>query len=101
MEQKSKISQLLHTLPVKDVIFQPSESVKLKYPCVLYDFNGYKDFFGNDGRHIVRERYTVKHIYKDPTENLRTTIRGLFVYVDFDRTFINDNLYHDVYTVYM
>lgn len=102
MERKNEISKLLHTLPVHDEIhFQPSEKVKLSYPCILYEFDKYRDFFANDGRHIIRERYTVTHIYKDPTQNLRETIRSLFTYVDFDRVYVADNLYHDVYTVVM
>ena len=102
MKRKNDIGKLLHTLPVQDEIhFQPSESVKLKYPCILYEFDGYRDFHGDDGRHIVRESFTVTHIYKDPTQNLRETIRSLFSYVRFDRVFIADNLYHDVYSVYM
>ena len=102
MERKNEISRLLHTLPVRDEVhFQPTEKVKLSYPCILYEFDGYRDFFASDGRHIVREKYTVTHIYKDPTQNLRGTIRSLFSYVDFDRVFIADNLYHDVYTIFM
>lgn len=102
MKRKSELSRLLHQLPLNDEIhFQPTESVRLKYPCIVYKFDGYRDFHANDGRHITRERYQITHIYKDPDKNLRETIRSLFLYVDFDRTFINDNLYHDVYTVYM
>ena len=102
MKRKNELSAILHTLPVHDEVhFQPPESIKLKYPCIIYKFDGYRDFRANDGRHITRERYLITHIYKDPTNNLRETIRSLFLYVDFDRMFINDNLYHDVYTVYM
>lgn len=102
MRRKSELSLLLHTLPVNDEIhFQPPESVKLEYPCVLYEFDNYRDFNANDRKHITREKYIVTHIYKDPTQNLRETIMSLFIYVYFDRVFVADNLYHDVYTVYM
>ena len=102
MERKNELSRLLHTLPVNDEVhFQPSENVKLSDPCVLYWFSRYRDFFGNDGRHIVREEYKVTHVYKDPTQNLRGVIRSLFTYVIFDRVYIADNLYHDVYTITM
>lgn len=102
MERKNEISALLHTLPVNDEVhFQPSEKVKLTYPCILYWFDRYTDFFASDGRHIVREVYTVTHVYQDPNQNLRGVIRSLFTYVDFDRVYVADNLYHDVYTVHM
>lgn len=102
MKRKSELSQLLHTLPLEgEIHFQPPENIKLKYPCIIYKFDRYKDFYAGDGRHIVREAYTVTHIYKDPTQNLREAIRLLFTYADFDRVFVNDNLYHDVYTIYM
>lgn len=102
MNRKNDISRSLHTLPLNDRIeFQPNESVKLKFPCIVYKFVGYRVFRADDGRHITREQYSVTHIYKDPTQNLRETILSLFLYVSFDRGFVNDNLYHDVYTVYL
>lgn len=101
MDHRNEISEKLHTLPVNDEIhFQPPEDVKLVYPCIIYSFDGFRTFHGNDGKYLLREEYTVTHIYQDPIEELHSTILSLFNYVSYDRGYIADNLYHDVYSVF-
>lgn len=82
------------------VHFQPPESVKLTFPCILFKFEGFKEFFANDGRHMLREKYTATHIYREPEADLKEEVLSAFLFASFDRPYIADNLYHDVYTIY-
>lgn len=102
MKNMTKVGDILSNVigDPERVHFQPSESVKLKFPCLIFKFDGYKDFFANDGRHMLREKYSVTHVYQNPEADLQEEILSSFLFASFDRPYIADNLYHDVYTIY-
>lgn len=102
MDRRQMISGKLHELLGSDEVhFQPPENVKLVYPCIIYDFNGFKDINADNGAYISRERYTVTHIYRDPDGHLRNEFKEAFLYAFLSRTFVKDNLRHDTYEVYI
>lgn len=102
MKHKNDVGDILsNVIGDEDLVhFQPSESIKLTFPCILFKFEGFKDFFANDGRHMLREKYSVTHVYQNPEADLKEEILSAFLFASFDRQYIADNLYHDVYTIY-
>ena len=83
------------------VYFQPPESVKLVYPCLVYEFDNINAVYSNNVIYKAVDRYTITHIYEHVSDaTLVDDILDL-PYAAFDRTFISDNLYHDVYTIYV
>lgn len=78
--------------------FQPPESVKLQYPCIVYD-RDIRTVKADDISYLYRCRYEVTLIAKDPDSELPLKILDL-PYCSMDRHFTNDNLHHWVFTLY-
>ena len=79
--------------------FQPPESVKLKYPCIVYHRNSANTIYANNKPYRFRPGYTLTIISKDPDDELVAKVSKLPL-CRFDRHFTKDNLNHDVFTIY-
>lgn len=90
--------KLVAALGSDKVYYQPPG--RLEYPCIVYDKADYNIKYANDKKYFKKVLYTVTFIHKDPDD--LTVIDNLldFDYCDFDRRFISDNLYHDVFNIY-
>ena len=84
----------------KRVYFQPPESIKLTYPCIIYFYEPPKDDYADDRLYKTKDRYTVTIIDRDPDSPYKETIREL-KYCSADRPYRADNLYHFVFTIYI
>ena len=84
----------------KDVYFQPPESIKLSYPCIIYELSDYNLIKASNVNHHLSVGYSITLITKLPDETLSRKIIEL-PYCTFDREFINDGLYHYVFTIYI
>lgn len=82
-----------------NVYFQPPESVKISYPCIIYDRTDYYDQHADNIKYRTARRYTIKAIYKNPDNKLPDKINELPM-CSFDRQYIADNLYHDIFNIY-
>lgn len=80
--------------------FQPPESVKLEYDCIVYDLDRNWVKHADNLPYSRMRKYSLVHIHRDPDYDLIDTIGELFQYVEFDRRYVSNNLYHDVYTLY-
>ncbi len=83
----------------RNVYFQPPESIKLDYPCIVYERSGIRADSANNRPYLKRKRYTVTCIDGDPDSEIPDKLLEL-KYCSFDRHFISDNLNHDVFTLY-
>lgn len=93
-------SKLLEILGTSAVYFQPPETVKLEYPCIIYRLNYENGKHANDEPYIMHFMYSVTLITKDPDSELvekMASIQG----VNFDRYYTADNLHHYTYQVTM
>ena len=88
---------LLKTIGNGNVYYQPPESFKMAYPCIVYSRTAIDPLRADDEAYVKRHRYLVTHIGRDPDdcviENL-ADIRGF----SYDRHFVSDGLHHDVFT---
>lgn len=89
---------LVSFLGSKRVYFQAP--AKLDYPCVIYELDDYDVDYGNDKVYRFMKRYTVTLIGRNPETDDFVQKMFTLPYCSFDRRFINDNLYHDVFTLY-
>lgn len=83
-----------------EVYFQPPESQKLKYPCIIYELGNYNLIHADNGKHHISDQYNVTLITKLPDETIGKAILELPM-SNFNRVFINDGLYHYVFTIYI
>jgi hypothetical protein len=91
--------ELVDILGSNNVYFQAPESIKLEYPCVIYNLTGINARYADDVIYNKGRRYEVIFITKDPDSEL---IDAFFTFplVSFDRTYVYDNLHHFVYNIY-
>ena len=86
-------------LKSRNVYFQPPESVKLKYPAIVYALDDFESRHANDSIYNLRRRYSVTLITEDPDSS---TI-GELAYLEmcrFTRHYKSDNLNHYVFELY-
>lgn len=83
----------------RNVYFQPPESVKLKYPCIIYERSNIHTNSADNMPYLNHKRYTVIIIDEDPDSEIPEKLLDL-KYCDFDRHFTSDQLNHDVFTLY-
>lgn len=99
MRDRLELSKKLHTI-CDHIYFQPGSNTTMAYPCIRYEFNGPFDMKADNGNFVTYGRYLIINIYKNPTSKLFDALRETFKYITWDRQYIADGLYHDVYTLY-
>ena len=84
---------------VKDAYYTQPTNVKMKYPCIRYSKTAEKVRFSNNGRFVVRDRYTITAIDYTPDSQIFEDLSH-FQFFSFDRIYTADGLYHFVCTIY-
>lgn len=90
---------LCEVLGSRNVYFQPPESVKMRYPAIVYARNGIKSTYANNGVYLSQMEYSVTVIDKDPDSPIVGKVASLPT-SKFNRHYEKDNLNHDVYTIF-
>lgn len=92
--------ELLSIKGVKSAYFQPPASVRMKYPCIVYELSHKKLFHADNLIYRFKNRYSVTVIDSDPDSKIPDTFLQHFMYCSFDRQYKADNLYHNVFILY-
>lgn len=82
-----------------NVYYQPPESIKLKYPCIIYEKNNIDVDYADDSAYQMNDMYLVTLIGRDPDTEIPYQLL-LLPTSSFERRFVSDNLYHDVFRIY-
>ena len=98
MAQRLELQALLLTF-VPNVYFQPPPTVKMVYPCIVYNRDNVKINHADDLPYKHRTRYQVTIIDRDPDSTIPAKVASLPL-CSFDRFFTADNLNHDVYKLF-
>lgn len=100
MASRLELQKLLEEiLGTRSVYFQPPESIKLSYPCIIYERNRGRSFQANDDLYNYRKSYILTVIDKNPDSTIPDEIEKLR-YCTFDRFFVADNLPHWTFIIY-
>ena len=83
----------------RHVYFQPPESVKIKYPAIIYSRNDIDNMFANNDVYKQTYNYQVTAIDRDPDSEIVDKVSKLPT-CRFNRHFVSDNLNHDVFILY-
>lgn len=92
--------RLCTLLGSRNVYFQPPESIKLKYDCIVYKEEPCRKLHADDKKYLHRNRYTLTYITKDPDSPLIHVFDTALPYCNFDQSYTSDNLNHYVYNLY-
>lgn len=97
IELQEKLEEILGT---ENVYFQPPETIKMKYPCIVYERSGGDSDYADDNPYSYRFRYTVTVIDRNPDSLIPGKV-ALLPMCNIDRHFTSNNLNHDVFTLYI
>lgn len=95
-----ELQSLLETiLGSRNVYFQPPESLKLRYPCIVYELSGMNNTHADNLKYRFLKQYTVTYVDEDPDSETPERILMLDK-CSFNRSFPSDNLNHWAFTLY-
>lgn len=100
MDRRLKLHQILkNILDSNNVYFQPPASIKLSYPCIIYERSSIQQIKADNRDYLRRVRYTVTLIGADPESSYVNDILDLPL-CSYDRFFTSDGLNHDVFSIF-
>lgn len=102
MRSWNDLQQTLQELmgPDVKVWFQPPEGFKLSYPCIVFDRTNALTDYADNNPYRVTKRYTVTLMSKTADNEELLDKLLLFPMCTYDRQFINDNIVHDVFSIF-
>lgn len=100
-QRRTRISDMLHSvLGSNNVYFDPPESVLMEYPAIVYTRAKINTANADNKKYFIYDRYEVTFIRKDPDHEVLDKLLEL-PYSEHTRKFITQDLYHDVFTIYI
>lgn len=101
MDKRLKVSARLHDISgVKNVYFAPETKGNMEYPCIRYDLADRNADFADNDRYIERSVYNVTYITRKPSDAIEVCKKlESYKYTNFTRSYVNDGLYHYLYTI--
>ena len=96
LELQQKLQDLIKS---NHVYFQPPESIKIQYPCIIYELSGDDVVFANDNPYKRVKQYQVTYIDKNPDSRIPDEL-ALWQMCRFNRYYAADNLNHWVFFLY-
>lgn len=80
----------------RNVYYQPPESVKIKYPAIIYRRNDIDNNFADDIVYMQNYTYQIIVIDADPDSEIVDRVSKLPM-CRYDRHYTSDNLNHDIF----
>lgn len=100
MADRLELQTLLEEiLGSRNVYFQPPESLRMKYPAIVYTRDGINNTFADDESYVSRRRYSVTVIDEDPDSPIIDKVNKL-QNCQFNSHFTSDQLNHDIFTLF-
>lgn len=86
----------------RNVYFQPPPGFMLKYPCIVYNRSPLFTIKADDTNYLNRGHFSVTYIDSNVERSIAmmSTILDSFDHISVERSFVSDNLNHDVYNLY-
>jgi len=86
-------------LELDRVYFQPPESVKMQYPCIVYQKNKIDTRMADNKVYNHTNGYVITVIDPNPDSYIPERLLELSM-CTFDRHFVANNLYHTTFNIY-
>ena len=84
---------------VKNVYFQPSSNITMKYPAIIYSRNSMDTTYANNKTYVNNTSYKVTVVDEDPDSELIEKMLNMPL-CKFNTHYVSSNLNHDVFTLY-
>lgn len=100
MASRIELQSLLEDiLGSRQVYYQPPESIKMRYPAIVYSLSKVENRPANDSAYLQSRAYDVILIDEDPDSEIADTMTKLPM-CRFDRCYRSENLNHFSFTLY-
>lgn len=99
MARRSLLHQTLKELFVHidpHVYYNPPESLRLTYPCIVYKLSDMPDGYADNIAYFEHRKYQLTVIDADPDSKLRDKVAKLR-WCRYTRDYVSDNLCHFVF----
>ena len=87
------------TLGTTNVYFDPPESIKIKYPCIVYSLGGISQRKADNQTYIGLKRYGLTYITQEADDPMVDTLEELD-YCHLNRPYTSNGLFHYAYDIY-
>jgi len=98
MKKREDLHKLLKTY-CPNVYYQPPESLKLKYPCIIYAREKLTTQKADNSKYLIHCSYSMRYVSKEPDDPTVTELL-LLPFCEHSRHYVADNLHHDSFTIY-
>ena len=98
MRSRLQLQTLLETIS-PNVYYSPPETLKIKYPAIIYKRETIDSKHADDLKYLSNNRYKVTYITKDVDSPTINAFMNLPL-CGFDNEYVSDNLEHYVFTLY-
>ena len=100
MNRREEFQEKLSSIPgVRKAYYNAPTNIRMEYPCIRYSIASKKVKFACNGRFVIRDRYTVTLIDRNPESPILQALEEI-PYYSFDRMYSADGLHHFVCTIY-
>lgn len=101
MGQRLQLQTLLEEILGSDAVyFQPPESFRMKYPCIVYNRDTGDTQFADNKPYIFEIRYQVSLISRDPDMDDILKKLASLEKCTYDRHYTVNGLNHDVFNLF-
>lgn len=97
-KRRLKLQGLLEQI-TPNVYYQPPETIKMKYPCIVYNIQNGDTQFADNQPYIFVKRYQITIIDSNPDSPIVDEVAKLKRCL-FERTFRSNNLNHFIFNIY-
>lgn len=87
---------LVNILGSNHVYFQPPESLKMVYPCIVYERSDIRNTNADNDAYLQNYTYQITVIDPDPDSDIPQKV-SKYVHCRFTRHFASNGLNHDVF----
>lgn len=104
LDLQAKLEEIMESFVSKPwrtnrVLYQPPETIKMEYPCIVYDLDGIDSTPADNLHYLDKKRWNVTVIDRNPDSEIPSAILSL-QYTRFSRHYTSDNLHHWMITIY-
>lgn len=100
MKRAELHEKLVEIMGTGRVHFEPPETVKLSYPCIVYERSAGDTDFANNMPYRFQMRYTLTVISRHADEPINAKLAMSLPSILYNRHFVTDGLHHDVFSIY-
>lgn len=100
MDSRPNLQTMLESLlESRNVYLQPPASLKMRYSCIVWELSDIEASFADNRPYKLDNKYSVTYITTEPDDIFVDKLASL-PKCKFDRSFVSDNLYHFVFTLF-